>query len=272
MTLHSSYVFVIVARNNGELDSPIGNGNLEAGQKVTTASGSEKPKQVNVVAKKGTANGASTGTHITLTLTTADTGKTHKGETAKIVQYTIYWKAGDSNSIPTDLKDVPRVVVETTNKAATTYTFGTSENEKLQSETEYAFVIKATNNAGKQSDVSNTATATTDDAPPELRGLWTTSWTTLTATFNTKLDTADDSKFKVTTGHRAQHEKHTQCRTRWLLTKEVKLTLANALSGREEITLTIEADAVTSKTNQKNKEDSKKGNSYGGSLQTTYRI
>ncbi len=252
MTAYSSYVFVIVARNNVDFDSSI------ATQKATTATASAQPGKITeVTATAGKADKTASSNNITLTWKVTDTGKTHKGETAELVQYTIYWKEGDS--IPTDLSTIPSNNIVTLDKSAaknaTTHTVS-----GLNKKTEYAFAIRATNNAGLESDVSDTAKATTADAPPRPKELWAYG-TTVTIVFDEALQATDNTKFTVTQGST------TPTPTPYTVdsaavdandTKRVHLTLAKTLSGREEITVVIGEGAVTSSTNS-NDADSKTG-------------
>ena len=251
MTAYSSYVFVIVARNNGDLDSPIAS-TIPAAQKATTATASVKPGKIQGgTATKGKADGTDSGNSITLTWTKlTDTGKTHKGEPAEIVQYTIYRQLGDS--IPTDLSTILNKDIVTldkpTEKDATTFTHTFSG---LNKKTQYAFAIRATNNVGLESDVSDTANATTDDTPPKLTTL-SASGTTVTAVFDATLKAVDSKKFTVTQGSTTY-----KVNSAAVATNRVNLTLDKTLQIGEEITVAITADAVTSSSDLKNKADSK---------------
>ena len=206
----------------------------------------------DVKATKGKADGTDSVNSITLTwtkLTNTNTGKTHKGETAELVQYSIYWKEGDS--IPTDLSSIPSSNIVTldkpTAKDATTFTHTFSNFNK---KTQYAFAIRATNNAGLESDVSDTANATTDDADPKLKELWAYE-ATVTAVFDAALKAVDSKKFTVTQGSTTY-----KVNSAVLATDRVNLTLDKTLQTGEEITVAITAGAVTSSSDRKNKADS----------------
>ncbi len=247
---YSSYVFVIVARNNVDLDSSIAS-TIPAAQKATTATASAQPGKITeVTATAGKADKTASSNNITLTWKVTDTGKTHKGETAELVQYTIYWKEG--TSIPTDLSTIPSNNIVTLDKSAANATTHTISG--LNKKTEYAFAIRATNNAGLKSDVSDTAKATTADAPPQPKELWAYG-TTVTIVFDEALQATDNTKFTVTQGSTTPYT----VKSAVLATDRVHLTLAKTLSGGEEITVVIEAGAVTGSTNNSNDADSKTG-------------
>ena len=252
MTLHSSYVFVIVARNNIDSDSSIAS-TIPAAQKATTATASAQPGKITeVTATAGKADKTASSNNITLIWKVTDTGKTHKGETAELVQYTIYWKEG--TSIPTDLSTIPSNNIVTLDKSAANATTHTISG--LNKKTEYAFAIRATNNAGLKSDVSDTAKATTADAPPQPKELWAYG-TTVTIVFDEALQTTDNTKFTVTQGSTTPYTVNSAA-VDANDTKIVHLTLAKALSGREEITVALGAGAVTSSADS-NDADSKTG-------------
>ena len=231
---------MIVARNNADLDSLIAS-TIPATQKATTATASAKPGKIQgVTATAGKADKTASSNNITLTWKVTDTGKTHKGETAELVQYTIYWKEGDS--IPTDLNTIPSNNIVTLDKSAaknaTTHTIS-----GLNKKTEYAFAIRATNNAGLESDVSDTAKATTADAPPQPKELWAYG-TTVTIVFDEALQATDNTKFTVT-GKQGSTTPYTvnSAAVDANDTKRVHLTLAKTLSGGEEITVELRAGA-----------------------------
>ncbi len=240
---YSSYVFVIVARNNVKLDSPIGSST----NTLTTATGSEKPGTVEgIAATKGKADGTDKTNSITLTWTKlTNTGKTHKGEPAEIVQYAIYWQEGDT----LDLSSRDVNITEPTEKDATRYTFS-----NLNKNTKYAFALRAKNNAGLQSEVSKTEVATTDDAAPELRTLLV-SRTTVTAVFDAVLKTVDTSQFTVTDAGKTYGMSSAKIDA--IDKGSVSLTLSTTLQMGKEVTVAIKANAVTSSTDRKNATSSK---------------